>query len=146
MITLRTESMKECHPHPVHRSTLQPRHVGTDDRRRKQRQTFQRIHMSRPGSLRARHGASVQALLAYLGPRGAARVGVIPTTVGAAADEEGAVKVRAQAEDVEGGDGVDGVVCCAHFGEVLKVGAQYDIRGLGLFTYIYNSTESKNLC
>ena len=133
MNTLRTESTKECLPHPIHQSTLQPRHIGTNNRRRKQRQRFQRIHMRRPSSLHARHRTSVQALLAYFRPRGAARVGVVPATVGAAVDEQGAVEVRAQAEDVEGGDGVDGVVCCAahsFFGMLSDLGCWWWVEKL----------------
>ena len=70
--------------------------------------------MRRFGPLHARHGRPIETLPAHFQRRRAARVGVVETTIGAAVDEVGAVEVGAQAEDVEGGDGVEGVVCGAH--------------------------------
>ena len=97
-------------PHRIHCPILQLRHIGTDHGGRKQRQIFQRISMSGFGSLHAGHGTLVEAFLADFGEGGAARVSIVETAVCATADEKGAVYLREEGEDVEGRDGVDGVI------------------------------------
>lgn len=63
--------------------------------------------MSGPGSLKAAQGNFVKAFLACFGKGGAARVDVVETAVCRAVYENGAVEVRNEGEDVEGGNGVD---------------------------------------
>lgn len=63
--------------------------------------------MSGFGSLKTAQGGFVEAFLACFRERGAARVGVVEATVCRAMDENGAVELRDEGEEVEGGDGVD---------------------------------------
>ena len=66
--------------------------------------------MGGPGSLEAAQGSFVEALLASVREGGAARVDVVETAVCRAIDENAAVDLRDEGEDVEGWDSVDGVV------------------------------------
>ena len=93
--------------HRIQRPVVQTRHVGTDDRRRKQGQILKGICLGGPGSLDAGHGSFVEAVLAYLGEGVASGVGVIHAAVCTAIDESAAVHMRGEGEDIEGGDGVD---------------------------------------
>ena len=63
--------------------------------------------MSGSGSFKAAQSSFVEALLGYFREGGAARVGVIYTAIRTAIVESGAVEVRDEGKDVEGGDGVD---------------------------------------
>ena len=63
--------------------------------------------MSGSGSLKAAQSSSVEAFLACFRKGGAARVDVIETAVCGTIDENGAVELRNEREEVEGGDGVD---------------------------------------
>ena len=67
-------------------------------------------------SLKTAQGGFIEAFPTYFREGRAARVDVVETAVRGAIDEDGAVKLRDQGEGVEGGDGVDGVVCCGHVG------------------------------
>lgn len=82
------------------------------------------------GPLEAAQGSPVEALPACVRKGGAARVDVVEAAVGGAGDEDGAVELRDQGEEVEGGDGVDGVVWGGHFGGrwgwVVFLGLQYN--------------------
>ena len=69
------------------------------------------------GPLHARHRRPIETPPAHFVVRRPTRISVVETAVGAAIDEIGAVEVRDQAGDVEGRDGVEGVVCGTHFGE-----------------------------
>lgn len=66
--------------------------------------------MGGPGSLEAAQSSFVEALFASVREGGAARVDVVETAVCRAIDENGAVELRDEGEDVEGWDGVDRVV------------------------------------
>ena len=70
--------------------------------------------MSGLASLEAAQGTLVEAFPACFRERCAARVGIIETAVRGAIDEDGAVELRGEGEDVEGWDGVDGVVGGGH--------------------------------
>ena len=63
--------------------------------------------MSGFGSLKTAQGSFVEAFLACFRERGAARVNVVETAVRRAIDENGAVELRDDGEEVEGGDGVN---------------------------------------
>lgn len=98
------------HPHHIHRPIVQPRHVGADDGRREQRNVLKRVRFGGSGSLEAGIGSLVEALLGYIREGGAARVGVVHAAICTTLEKSAAVQVRGEGEDVEGGDGVDGVV------------------------------------
>ncbi len=66
--------------------------------------------MRRLGALHAAQGGLVEAFLEHFGEGGAARIGVVETAVGGFADEDAAVGMGGHGQEVEGGDGVDGVV------------------------------------
>ena len=66
--------------------------------------------MSGFGSLKPAQAGSVEAFLACFREGGAARVDVVEAAVCGAMDENGAVGLRDESEDVEGGDGINGVV------------------------------------
>lgn len=63
--------------------------------------------MSGFGSLESAQAGFVEAFLAYFREGGAARVDVVEAAVCGAIDEDGAVQLRDEGEDVEGGDGVN---------------------------------------
>lgn len=63
--------------------------------------------MSGFGSLKAAQGSFVEAFLACFRKGGAARVDVVKTAVCSTVDENCAVELRDEGEEVEGGDGVD---------------------------------------
>ena len=58
-------------------------------------------------SLKTAQGDFVEAFLACFRKLSAARVNVVETAVCGAVDEDGAVELGDEGEEVEGGDGVD---------------------------------------
>ena len=66
--------------------------------------------MSGSGPFNTAQSSFVEGLPDYFREGGATRVGVIETAIRTSIDESGAVEMRDEGEDVEGGDGVDRVV------------------------------------